>query len=84
MQEQQDDAVSPGGVYKYIWDIQPNSGPAATDPECLTYSYSSRVDIVRDFNSGLIGVLLICKSGVCVCEIVMGSRAPPPSSRRND
>ncbi|KAB5554203.1 hypothetical protein PHYPO_G00047470 [Pangasianodon hypophthalmus] len=63
VQEQEDDAVQPGGYYKYIWDILPNSGPTVTDPECLTYSYSSQVDSVRDFNSGLIGAFLICKSG---------------------
>ncbi|KAI5097674.1 coagulation factor VIII [Silurus meridionalis] len=63
LQEQGDDAVQPGGYYKYVWDIHPNSGPTITDPECLTYSYSSQVDIVRDLNSGLIGAFLICKSG---------------------
>ncbi|KAK2829114.1 hypothetical protein Q7C36_017104 [Tachysurus vachellii] len=61
--EQEDDAVQPGGYYKYIWDIHPNSGPTITDPECLPYSYSSQVDIVRDYNSGLIGAFLICKPG---------------------
>ncbi|TSK87429.1 Coagulation factor VIII [Bagarius yarrelli] len=63
IQEQQDDAVQPGGYYKYMWDIHPNSGPTTSDSECLTYSYSSQVDIVRDYNSGLIGAFLICKSG---------------------
>ncbi|KAM6953333.1 coagulation factor VIII [Aplochiton taeniatus] len=61
-QEKEDDAVSPGGYYKYVWDIRPQDGPTASDPECLTYSYSSQVDTVRDFNSGLVGALLICKS----------------------
>lgn len=64
VQEQEDDAVQPGGYYKYVWDIHPHSGPTVTDPECLTYSYSSQVDVVRDFNSGLIGAFLICKSGL--------------------
>ncbi|KAK2890793.1 hypothetical protein Q8A67_013436 [Cirrhinus molitorella] len=61
VQERVDDAVPPGGYYKYVWDISPNSGPTTSDPDCLTYIYSSQVDIVRDFNSGLIGTLLICK-----------------------
>ncbi|KAF3693960.1 Coagulation factor VIII Antihemophilic factor [Channa argus] len=60
-QEKQDDAVSPGGYYQYIWDINANDGPTISDPDCLTYSYSSQVDPVRDLNSGLIGALLICK-----------------------
>ncbi|XP_061756103.1 coagulation factor VIII [Nerophis ophidion] len=61
-QEKEDDAVAPGRYRKYVWDIGPNEGPTEGDPECLTYSYSSQVDPVRDLNSGLIGVLLICKS----------------------
>ncbi|XP_055015372.1 coagulation factor VIII isoform X2 [Boleophthalmus pectinirostris] len=60
-QEKEDDAVSPGGYYEYVWDISIRDGPTQSDPECLTYSYSSRVDTVRDMNSGLIGSLLICK-----------------------
>uniref|UniRef100_A0AAR2JEJ0 Coagulation factor VIII, procoagulant component n=1 Tax=Pygocentrus nattereri TaxID=42514 RepID=A0AAR2JEJ0_PYGNA len=68
LQEREDDAVLPGGYYKYVWDIHPNSGPTVTDPECLTYSYSSQVDIVRDLNSGLIGAFLICKSGALTEE----------------
>ncbi|KAA8588858.1 hypothetical protein FQN60_010203 [Etheostoma spectabile] len=60
-QEKEDDAVSPGGYYKYVWDISHNDGPTISDPECVTYSYSSQVDTVRDVNSGLIGALLICK-----------------------
>ncbi|XP_044061159.1 coagulation factor VIII [Siniperca chuatsi] len=61
-QEKEDDVVSPGGYYEYVWDISPKDGPTTSDPECLTYSYSSQVDTVRDVNSGLIGALLICKS----------------------
>ncbi|XP_041931092.1 coagulation factor VIII [Alosa sapidissima] len=67
-QEQGDDAVAPGGYYKYVWEIHVLSGPTMTDPDCLTYSYSSRVDIIRDFNSGLIGPLLICRAGVLTVE----------------
>ncbi|KAM9849689.1 coagulation factor VIII [Aulostomus maculatus] len=61
-QEKEDDAVAPGGYFEYVWDISPKDGPTISDPECLTYSYSSQVDTVRDFNSGLIGALLICQS----------------------
>ncbi|XP_041653984.1 coagulation factor VIII [Cheilinus undulatus] len=61
-QEKEDDAIPPGGYYEYIWDISAKDSPTISDPECLTYSYSSQVDTVRDVNSGLIGPLLICKS----------------------
>lgn len=60
--EKEDDAVYPGGYYEYVWDISPKDGPTSSDSECLTYSYSSQVDPVRDVNSGLIGALLICKT----------------------
>ncbi|KAM4585597.1 venom prothrombin activator oscutarin-C non-catalytic subunit [Fundulus diaphanus] len=60
-QEKEDDAVPPGGYYEYVWDISPKDGPTVSDPDCLTYSYSSQVDTVRDMNSGLLGALLICK-----------------------
>ncbi|KAJ8246909.1 hypothetical protein GJAV_G00256690 [Gymnothorax javanicus] len=63
-QEKEDDAVPPGGYYRYVWDIQPGDGPTLMDPDCLTYSYTSQVDIIRDFNSGLIGALIICKAGI--------------------
>lgn len=62
-QEKEDDAVVPGGYYRYVWDILPADGPTITDPDCLTYSYSSQVDVVRDVNSGLIGAFLVCKAG---------------------
>uniref|UniRef100_A0A671RSY3 Coagulation factor VIII-like n=1 Tax=Sinocyclocheilus anshuiensis TaxID=1608454 RepID=A0A671RSY3_9TELE len=68
VQEREDDAVPPGGYYKYVWDISPNSGPTTSDPDCLTYIYSSQVDIVRDLNSGLVGTLLICKTGALTEE----------------
>ncbi|XP_022069387.2 coagulation factor VIII [Acanthochromis polyacanthus] len=60
-QEKEDDAISPGGYYEYVWDINYKDSPTPSDPDCLTYSYSSQVDTVRDVNSGLIGALLICK-----------------------
>ncbi|KAM4621997.1 coagulation factor VIII [Polymixia lowei] len=61
-QEKEDDSVPPGGYYEYVWDINAKDSPTVSDPECLTYSYSSQVDSVRDTNSGLVGALLICKS----------------------
>ncbi|KAE8285867.1 Coagulation factor VIII Procoagulant component Precursor [Larimichthys crocea] len=73
-EEKEDDAVFPGGYYKYVWDISFNDGPTASDPECLTYSYSSQVDTVRDVNSGLIGALLICKSSAFTAD---GQRRNP-------
>ncbi|XP_078066513.1 coagulation factor VIII isoform X2 [Mustelus asterias] len=63
MPEKKDDIVAPKGEYVYVWEITENLGPMNGDSNCLTYTYSSRVDPVRDFNSGLIGAMLVCKQG---------------------
>ncbi|XP_039383519.1 venom prothrombin activator pseutarin-C non-catalytic subunit-like isoform X2 [Mauremys reevesii] len=61
--EKLDDSVPPGLVYKYTWEITAEIGPKEADPPCLTYIYYSHENMVMDFNSGLIGALLICKKG---------------------
>ncbi|XP_003508322.1 coagulation factor V [Cricetulus griseus] len=61
--ERMDDAVAPGGEYTYEWVISEDSGPTPDDPPCLTHIYYSYENLTQDFNSGLIGPLLICKKG---------------------
>ncbi|XP_059934646.1 coagulation factor V [Mesoplodon densirostris] len=61
--ERMDDSVAPGQEYTYEWNISEDSGPTHDDPPCLTYIYYSYENLVYDFNSGLIGPLLICKKG---------------------
>uniref|UniRef100_A0A8C5LQ13 Coagulation factor V n=1 Tax=Leptobrachium leishanense TaxID=445787 RepID=A0A8C5LQ13_9ANUR len=61
--EKMDDAVLPGQTYTYNWDIPESVGPKDADPFCLTYIYYSHENMVQDFNSGLVGTLLICKNG---------------------
>ncbi|XP_041724435.2 coagulation factor V isoform X1 [Coregonus clupeaformis] len=61
--EKEDDAVPPGGEHTYYWEVTSDVVPRAADPSCLTYTYLSHFDIVQDYNSGLIGTLLICKAG---------------------
>ncbi|XP_014802831.1 PREDICTED: coagulation factor V isoform X1 [Calidris pugnax] len=61
--EKRDDAVLPGQVYTYVWDITEEVGPREADLPCLTYAYYSHENMTMDFNSGLIGALLICKKG---------------------
>ncbi|KAM6446565.1 coagulation factor V isoform 3-T3 [Liasis olivaceus] len=61
--ERLDNAVPPGQSFRYLWNITEEVGPKQADPPCLTYAYYSHVNMVQDFNSGLIGALLICKEG---------------------
>lgn len=55
--------MNPGKTHTYIWEIQQNQGPTDGDSPCLTHSYSSNTDSVKDINSGLIGALLVCRPG---------------------
>ncbi|XP_073920289.1 coagulation factor VIII isoform X2 [Castor canadensis] len=66
--EKEDDKVFPGESHTYVWQVLKENGPMASDPPCLTYSYLSRVDLVKDLNSGLIGALLVCREGSLVKE----------------
>ncbi|XP_075394710.1 coagulation factor VIII [Tenrec ecaudatus] len=61
--EKEDGQVIPGESHTYIWQVLKENGPMASDPPCLTYSYLSHVDLVKDVNSGLIGALLVCRQG---------------------
>lgn len=61
--EKRDDAVLPGQIYTYVWDISEEVGPREADLPCLTYAYYSHENMAMDFNCGLIGALLICKKG---------------------
>uniref|UniRef100_A0A2K6SJC6 Coagulation factor V n=1 Tax=Saimiri boliviensis boliviensis TaxID=39432 RepID=A0A2K6SJC6_SAIBB len=61
--EKMDDAVAPGQEYTYEWSISEDSGPTQDDPPCLTHIYYSHENLIEDFNSGLVGPLLICKEG---------------------
>ncbi|KAF4026566.1 hypothetical protein G4228_019057 [Cervus hanglu yarkandensis] len=66
--EKEDDKVIPGKSHTYVWQVLKENGPTASDPPCLTYSYLSHVDLVKDVNSGLIGALLICREGTLIKE----------------
>ncbi|XP_061212691.1 coagulation factor VIII [Neopsephotus bourkii] len=61
--EKQGDRVDPGKTHTYVWEIPQNQGPTDGDSSCLTHSYSSNTDSVKDINSGLIGALLVCRPG---------------------
>ena len=58
------DSVSPGTTFTYIWEVPASSGPAPNGPNCVGSIYHSAVDPVKDTYSGLIGPLVICRSGI--------------------
>ena len=55
--------VPPGGEHTYYWKVPSAVAPQKDDPACLTYTYVSHLNVVKDYNSGLIGTLLLCKPG---------------------
>ncbi|KAH9508748.1 hypothetical protein Btru_049803 [Bulinus truncatus] len=55
--------VAPGDTYEYIWQVPERSGPGPKDPNCIPWLYYSSVDPVKDTNSGLVGAVVICRSG---------------------
>lgn len=59
----EDEGVAPGKTYSYLWEVTADVSPAADDPDCLTWTYHSHINTVRDVNAGLVGILLTCRPG---------------------
>ncbi|KAH3853725.1 hypothetical protein DPMN_096257 [Dreissena polymorpha] len=55
--------VKPNLASTYLFYVPWSFAPGDNDPDCLTYIYHSNANLERDVSSGLIGPLLICKSG---------------------
>uniref|UniRef100_A0A8C3SVH6 Ceruloplasmin n=2 Tax=Chelydra serpentina TaxID=8475 RepID=A0A8C3SVH6_CHESE len=58
-----DDAVKPGELYTYKWDVTEDHGPAEGDSNCMTRIYHSHTDAPKDVASGLVGPLITCRKG---------------------
>uniref|UniRef100_A0A671E9X8 Hephaestin n=1 Tax=Rhinolophus ferrumequinum TaxID=59479 RepID=A0A671E9X8_RHIFE len=53
--------TQPGETRTYLWEIPERSGPTSNNFECIPWFYYSTVDVVKDFQSGLIGPLIVCR-----------------------
>src|SRR3954463_12456583 len=58
-----DDAVPPGGVYTYNWQVPDRAGPGPMDGSSVMWMYHSHTDEVADTNSGLMGPMIITAGG---------------------
>lgn len=56
-----DDAIAPGRIYNYVWQVSERAGPGPKDTPCVTWAYYSDVNPVEDTNTGLVGPLVICR-----------------------
>ncbi|GAB1602789.1 hephaestin-like protein [Argonauta hians] len=61
--EKADDAVPPKTAFNYTWPIEAFDSPTEDDPDCLPWMYHSHIEPVKDMNSGLMGMLILCKKG---------------------
>jgi len=61
--EKSDDSVPPGGSHVYTWKLTSDFSPRDNDPNCLPFAYHSHVDPEKEINSGLVGLLVVCKPG---------------------
>ena len=53
--------VLPGETRTFKWFVPSESAPGAKDGACITWSYYSAVDTIKDTNTGLIGPLIACR-----------------------
>ncbi|CAH2246886.1 ceruloplasmin [Pelobates cultripes] len=56
-------AVKPGESFTYTWEAVTDQGPTAENEACVTRVYHSHVDGPMDVYSGLVGPMLVCKTG---------------------
>ena len=67
-----DDHVPPGGSHVYAWQLTSDFAPRDDDPSCLPWAYHSHTNSEKEINSGLIGLLVVCKPGSCgVCFVIL-------------
>jgi FtsP/CotA-like multicopper oxidase with cupredoxin domain len=62
--DKDDDAVPPGGIYTYVWEVPERAGPGPMDPSSVLWMYHGHVDEPADTNAGLIGPIIITKRGM--------------------
>ena len=55
--------VKPGANESYTFTVPWSVSPGVDDPDCIPYMYYSAYNFERDINSGLVGPLVICRSG---------------------
>ncbi|XP_048190634.1 ceruloplasmin isoform X2 [Perognathus longimembris pacificus] len=58
-----DDKVLPGEQYTYVLHANKEQSPGEGDANCVTRIYHSHIDAPKDIASGLIGPLILCKTG---------------------
>ena len=55
--------VAPAGTATYTFTVPSSVSPGEDDPGCRPYLYYSAINQEADQNAGLVGPVLICKTG---------------------
>lgn len=62
--EKADDAVPPGGIHVYTWQVPERAGPAPGGLSSAFWMYHSHAQEVHDVNAGLIGPMIVTAKGM--------------------
>jgi FtsP/CotA-like multicopper oxidase with cupredoxin domain len=55
--------VPPGATFTYEWGVPERAGPGPDDPSSIVWLYHSHVDEYKDVASGLVGAIIVARSG---------------------
>lgn len=61
--DKSDDAIPPGGMHVYVWEVPERAGPGPNDPSSIVWLYHSHVNEMRDVASGLFGAIIVTAEG---------------------
>jgi FtsP/CotA-like multicopper oxidase with cupredoxin domain len=61
--DKNDDAVPPGGMHTYAWEVPERAGPGPMDGSSVLWMYHSHIDKPAETNAGLIGPLIVTAAG---------------------
>jgi FtsP/CotA-like multicopper oxidase with cupredoxin domain len=59
--DKMDDAVPPGGTYRYVWPVPERAGPSAGEQSSALWMYHSHVSEELDVNAGLMGPMIVTR-----------------------
>uniref|UniRef100_T1IW54 Plastocyanin-like domain-containing protein n=1 Tax=Strigamia maritima TaxID=126957 RepID=T1IW54_STRMM len=64
LKDHKGDSVGPGGTHVYEWSVPTRAGPSYDDFSCIFWPYMSGVNEDGDMQAGLLGLMVICRTGI--------------------
>ena len=66
--DKEDDAVPPGRIHVYTWEVTERAGPGPNDPSSIVWLYHSHTSELKDVESGLIGAIIVTRRGMAYAD----------------